>query len=203
MRRNWIIAEFTYDDLIAVYIVDVSQVRGNLKQIDNSRLDVTYEYYPNDVDVFIFQYSVDLFMSDGFPILERPILNKLYERKSLYSRSGYGRVANQVYFMVEFPYRKCGLLSYLNPREEQLFQRWGAKEIHLTAAWDGKVIWRRFGYQPPEDEFAILGLRYQHWATIHGIEYQEPQNINDFPEEFLKDDCVKLITMYKVLEECI
>jgi GNAT superfamily N-acetyltransferase len=137
----------------------------------------------------------------GEPILDRDLERWLCDNKRLLGRSGRSKVAYRVKFYVRRNFREKGFAQYILAREEELFRRWGAKEIQVTAMDDGRWVWTRekFGYRIPIDEFEFLQQRYSEWQRETGVtDVERAVALADFPKEFLLS-AARSLSLYKDL----
>jgi GNAT superfamily N-acetyltransferase len=143
-----------------------------------------------------------LFHTDtGEAILEKELERWLCDNKRLLGRSGRSRVACRVKFYVRRNLRGQGFAYYISMKEEELFRRWGAKEIHTTAMDDGRWAWTRprFGYSIPVAEFQLLQQRYIEWQReTLAAAIIKASTMTEFPREFLLS-AVGSVTLFKSL----
>lgn len=195
---DWKIPEFTFAELCSVYTIDLQKVINPLQRDVNPNPEIEYSYTKHDEYIFIFRYWVYLYTLDKMSVLQRPILNILYGKGKLYSNSGKsGKIARREYLFIEFPYQRCLLATYLVPREENLFQQWGAVEVQLTAFEAGRIVWRKFGYRIIHSEFLRLKHHYKVWCEEKQITPADINNDFQLPNDFLTS--IRTFEMYKRL----
>ena len=152
------------------------------------------------------EYSVVLIDTKGNQILDNIniyIKRYLFPDKELWSllcknnQRIFGRVAYNSAFFLSPKYCKKGIGKTIYGLEENLYKKWGAREIHMTAARDGKAVWRKFGFILFCDDVGNVEKMYKEWCRDNNIEYSELKDINRYPEKFLLSDWVSNFRMYK------
>lgn len=64
-------------------------------------------------------------------------------------RDFYGRgVVHHGLFLLRDEFRGSGISDFVNGNALRRYEKWGAKEIDVTAAWAGRYAWARFGFRP-------------------------------------------------------
>jgi GNAT superfamily N-acetyltransferase len=158
--------------------------------IDDAKTRISLQLLANTTDGTKVNCLV-LFHTDmGEPILDRDLERWLCDNKKLLSEPGQrARVAYRVRFYVRRNFRGSGLAQYILLREEDLFRRWGAEEIQVTAMDDGRWVWtrQRFGYSIPDLDFQLLQQRYIEWQreADRNAAIRRANTMADFPREFL------------------
>lgn len=156
-------------------------------------------------------YTVDIVNPNFISILDKNdydyIRRHLYPRFKLWapycnsSKTQIGRRVYNVNFFLLSPFRRKGIAKVLYSLEETFYRKWGADEIHLTAAKDGKVVWRKFGFVMHCQDVGNVEKFYKEWCNDNGIQYKELKDLEKYPDEFLlSDDYIKNFRMYKELK---
>ncbi len=111
------------------------------------------------------------------------------------------RVAFRVRFYCRSRFRRARLATYLLPREELVFKKWGASEIQVLAMDDGLWVWTRpqFGYRIAEADFEALKQKHRDWQKGRGLTpIVEAKALEDFPRDFF-ETAVRFLSLFKVL----
>jgi len=135
-------------------------------------------------------------------LLDKDLERWLCDRKQLLGQAGRSKVAVRVKFYVRRNFRQKGLATYIVGREENLFRRWGAKEIHVFAMDLGRWIWTRekFRYSIPPFDFGLMQQRYREWQRAMGVSnIRVATCLSDFPKEFLLSSAVGTLPLFKSL----
>jgi GNAT superfamily N-acetyltransferase len=135
------------------------------------------------------------------PILEKDLERWLCDNKRLLGQPGRSKVACRVKFYVRRNFQAKGFALYILGKEEELFRRWGAREIQVTAMEDGRWVWTRpkFGYSIPIVDFQLHQQRYIEWQRETGVAtVVRAAALADFPREFLLSATSSLL-LYKEL----
>lgn len=193
---NWKIPEFTLTELRSVYTIDLQEVNNPLRKDVNPEPEIEYNYTEDDRHIFEFFYKVFLFTWKRILVTDR-LEYILYGKKQLFSNDAYGKVVSRKYMFINAIYRRCSLATYLIPREEDLFRKWGASEIQLTAAEAGRIVWRKFDYRIIHSDFLRLKTHYESWCKERGLSADSINSDLQFPEDFLME--IKTFKMYKKL----
>ena len=96
-----------------------------------------------------------------------------------------GRMACQILHSQQISKSRLG--TYLDAREELLYRRWGAEEIHVLASKDGRWVWTRprFGYRIDRFHFNNLQQKYGEWQrTLGHTDIVDAPNLSAFPKDF-------------------
>jgi GNAT superfamily N-acetyltransferase len=157
-------------------------------QIDDAKTDISFQVSTKTADGTRVDYLVGFRTSTGEPILETALQRWLCNNKRLLGQPGRSRVAYRVRFHVRSNFQGKGFAYYILMREEDLFRRWGAKEIQVTAMDDGRWVWtrRQFGYSMPVADFQLLQQRYIEWQReTSAAAIVRAKTMFDFPRAFL------------------
>jgi hypothetical protein len=87
--------------------------------------------------------------------------------------------------------KRNGIGGEVYRREYQLYRLWGAKEIHMTAIEDGRVVWPRMGFVPQDPE--MFQRMYRAWAKKNGVLDPLPASPKLYPEAFLRSETFLLL----------
>jgi len=190
--------------LLPVTQADVSntyQVTDTLP-VDNARTTVRFQLATATTDGTKVMYFVCLYTSRGQPLLDKDLERWLCDRKQLLSQTGRSKVAVRVRFYVRRNFHQKGLATYIVDREENLFRRWGAKEIQVFAMDLGRWVWtrERFRYSIPPFDFGLTQQRYREWQRATGVsKIRLATCLSDFPKEFLLSPAVGTLPLFKSL----
>jgi hypothetical protein len=145
-----------------------------------------------------FRWRLEILDPTGTRVLETALSRQVVRAEHLRSdRRKLGPVAYNHLFEVKTAYRRNKLATRVYEAEGELYRRWGLREIHMTAMHDGLWVWtrREFGFRPANA--GALAAEYPGWARARGQPLQPPQDIVDYPEEFLRSR--NQLDLYKVL----
>ncbi|HTV59604.1 MAG TPA: hypothetical protein VMJ93_12105 [Verrucomicrobiae bacterium] len=203
MDLDSFLSPITAKELAGVYMIDARKVRSALANLDDELTTVTFSnVLDRTQDGSKVIYEVYLALASGEPVLNHDIQRWLCDKKQLRERpSEKGKVVFRVFFYCILKFQGAGLATYLLPREEQAFKKWGAREIQVLAMDKGRWIWTRpkFGYKLGEDDFRATVQRYIDWQRQRGLERpQIPKLLEDFPRDFLETQ-VNSLALFKVL----
>jgi hypothetical protein len=156
--------------------------------IDDGKTTFSFQVLAKTADGTRVNYQVLFYTDMREPILEKDLERWLCDNKKLLGQPGRSRVAYRVKFYIRGNFQGKGFARYILVQEEELFRRWGAREIQVTAMDDGRWVWTRarFGYSVPVADFQFLQQRYIEWqreASTTAIKRAE--TLADFPKEFL------------------
>lgn len=85
---------------------------------------------------------------NGDTMLERNIERIYYREKRLYSRENqFGKVAEHKYFILKDNFQRKKIASKVHKKELTTYVKNEFDEIHLEAAWDGLVVWKKMLYK--------------------------------------------------------
>jgi GNAT superfamily N-acetyltransferase len=142
-------------------------------------------------------WQIEFFEQSGGRVLDSPLARKVFGSRSLYGeRNRIGAVAYNAAFYLRPESRRRGFGRTLYVSEENLYRRWGIREIQMRAMEDGPATWiKHFGFVPREP--ALLAQQYRDWAQRRGLPVDPPAQSADYPDPFLSS-CNGLI-LYKVL----
>lgn len=129
-------------------------------------------------------------------LLIRPIERTYFKEKELHSKNGnYGKVVKHDYFILKNEFHGNNIATKIHKNEIQSYKNNNFIEIHLDAAWDGLIVWKKlffkFVNQKQENyiKMAIhLYLKNEKGFTIQKIAEiikNNPFNIN---MEYLKSE---------------
>lgn len=125
---------------------------------------------------------------------------KLWHPYCISNETKIGRVVFNAYFFLLEAYRNKKIAKTVYLLEEEIYKKWGAEEVHMTAAEDGKYVWRSRGFVLHCDDTGNVEKMYKEWCTENGVEYAELKDITKYPVEFLQSDWVRHFRMYKVIK---
>jgi len=190
-------------DLRDVYTINHAELRDCLASLRNDSTTVEFsEVNEHTNDGNRVRYSVNLYLDSGSVIFDKAMERWLSDNKrSLERPEVRAKVAFRVKFYCRSPFKGAGLATYLLPREEAVFRKWGAREIHVLAMEDGLWVWTRprFGYRITEADFETLKQRHKDWQRAMGYApTSEINRLEDFPRNFL-ETAVKFLPLFKVL----
>jgi hypothetical protein len=127
----------------------------------------------------------------------------LCDNRKLFGRpTERARVAFRVNFFIRREFQNARLATHICGKEESYFRIWGAREIHVVAMEMGRWVWTRphFGYQIPAFDFESTQEKYKEWQRARGISpAARAARLSDFPRDFLLNDEVGSLTLYKAL----
>jgi GNAT superfamily N-acetyltransferase len=156
--------------------------------IDDARTVLSLQLHTKTADGRRVNCLVLFRTGTGEPILETDLERWLCDNKRLLGKPGRSRVAYRVRFYVRGNLQGKGFARYILMREEELFRRWGATEIQVTAMDDGRWVWTRekFGYSIPAADFQLLQQRYIEWQReTSRVAIVRAATMSEFPKEFL------------------
>jgi len=169
--------------------------------IDDGKTVLSLELLLKTTDGNKVTCFVSFYTEQDEPILETDLQRWLCDNKRLLGRSGRSKVAYRVRFYVRRNFQGKGFARYILAREEELFRRWGAREIQVTAMDDGRWVWTRekFGYSIPVADFDLLQQRYVEWQRERGaVDINRARVLSDFPKDFLLS-ATSSVPLYKDL----
>lgn len=140
---------------------------------------------------------VELRTAKGEVVLEPGLARRVLKSAALASVKENGPVVRNELFMIKKPFQRQGLARCLYDAELGLYQRWGVREIHISARDEGCVVWpKRFGFLPSVPGY--LRAAYASWASRREAGVQPaPSQISEYPDEFLRS--LSTLELYKVL----
>jgi hypothetical protein len=143
--------------------------------------------------LLVYEPTQDECIFEGTPLARRIIAAApLYGR-----RRTRGLVALNAAFFLKAKFQGRCFATCVYAREEDLYRRWGIREIQLNATSAGPVVWiRKFGFMPRES--GALALSYTAWARERGQDPEPPADPANYPVDFLK--LRSHLTLYKVLQ---
>ncbi|MBX7096588.1 MAG: GNAT family N-acetyltransferase [Myxococcaceae bacterium] len=138
--------------------------------VDDSRTVIDFEPLQPDATwlVKLFDRSGRCISgADGRPGIRR----YLRVRSSLRGQTGLGRVAFNHMMCLEKEFRRKGLAREIYRREEALFRKWQAAEVHLNAGCDAvrSQVWQKLGFE--------LSMGYRSKVEDLWDEYQRENGI--------------------------
>jgi GNAT superfamily N-acetyltransferase len=191
-----VLAPVSEMDFRHTYAADV------ILDIDDSKTTIDLTLLEKTTDGNRVICTVSFRNAGGEPILERDLERWLCDNKRLSEKRGRARVACRVKFYARSNYRRQGFGQYILTREEDLFRRWGAKQIHVTAMDEGRWAWTRekFGYTLPSFDLNLLKQRYIEWQRENGLApIIHAGALSEFPKEFLLSAATHSLPLYKDL----
>ena len=140
-------------------------------------------------------YELELKTENAIDISLRPVQRIYHGSRALRAFHGIGKVAEHKLFVLSESYRNKGIAKSLSRKEAAVYQRNGFNEVHLDAAWDGVVVWKKLGYEyvGKKDPAKIYNL----WKNYLAQEFSELDieerlktikkyaTITDVPKKFL------------------
>lgn len=91
---------------------------------------------------------VEIFDKDTVNMLKIPIERTYFREKELYSdKTITGKVVKHEYFILKDEFQDKKIVSRIHPKEMDSYRSNSFVEIHLDAAWDGLVVWKKMLYQ--------------------------------------------------------
>jgi GNAT superfamily N-acetyltransferase len=156
--------------------------------IDDTKTIFSFQVLERTADGTRVICQVSFRTDTGESVLDKELERWLCDNKNLLSRPGRARVVCRVKFYVRRNFQGSGLAEYILRQEEELFRRWGAKEIQVTAMDDGRWVWTRakFGYGIPVVDFNLLQQAYKEWQrATNAPVIHRADTVADFPRDFL------------------
>ena len=131
-----------------------------------------------------FKWRLTFAHADGREIVDPPLQRKVYGDLPLYG-GGRGVVVENDAFHIQEPFQGKGFARAVCGSEEALFNRWGVREIHLTAIEAGRVVWlKKFGFVPVYT--SLLAEEYEAWHADHpALGPEPPLTPAEYPVPFL------------------
>ena len=144
-----------------------------------------------------FMWHLEILDATGARVLEYPLAREVVREEQLRSARSVGPVVYNRLIEVLVANPRQGLASRMYEAEGELYRRWGLREIHMTAVHDGLWVWTRkeFGFQPANA--GALAAEHPGWARLRGQPIQPPEDVVDYPEEFLRSR--NQLDLYKVI----
>jgi len=122
--------------------------KSNLEsKIENCEFDKKEKY--KYVDITIFPKSINTLISfaEDEEITEAPATRVYHENKTLIENSSIqDRIVEHFNFQLKGNYRNEGLAKTIHKNELIIYKANDIKEIHLTSASDGVLVWLFLGY---------------------------------------------------------
>jgi hypothetical protein len=135
--------------------------------------------------------------AQGAEVLEPPLARKVFAAAPLWSTGERGPLAYNAALYVRQQFRRQGFATVVYAREDDLYRRWGLREIQITAVQEGLVVWiKRRGFRPRFP--ALLAAEYRYWAERRGLPVAAPASSHDYPDEFLLTR--QQLDVFKVLQ---
>ena len=193
-------------DIEKAYILSTNNIKKNV--INRFGLTSKLVDIYDDISTAIGNhvvYKIDILNSNGDSVLEFAFIRHLFPEKELwsgfclYGKFVTGRVAYNVSLTVKSEYRKKGLAKVIYELENILYRKWGANEIQMTAAKQGKITWRKFGFLIHCHDIGLIEYLYEEWCRENGINYVMLMDTAQYPEKFLLSNKIKNFRMYKEL----
>jgi GNAT superfamily N-acetyltransferase len=189
-------------ELREVYWIDHSRVSAKLQIINNENTKLRLELLTRTADGNKLIYSVSLYAGESEPVFLRDLQRWLCDNKlCLGEPRERSRVAVRVGFFLRSAFQRAGLASYILPREEDAFRKWGAREVQLLAIDDGRWVWARprYGYTVDVFEFQTLQEKYKEWQRAQGAtSIRRAPDLSALPENFLRTE-VSCLNLFKEL----
>ena len=133
-----------------------------------------------------FQWQVQFFDGTGECMFKSngALTRRLYTNIPLCGARSTGPVAYNESFRLKTPFRRKKLATSVYREEEQLYARWGVKEIQMQAIEAGPAVWiKKFEFLPKHP--GALAEAYVTWAAEMGLEGEPPANPALYPTPFL------------------
>lgn len=190
-------------EIKAVYWINVSSAFPQLPRVKNRLTSMKAELLRHNESGYKLVYYVAIFIQENEPILEEDIVRWLCDNKASRGTPGARfKVACRIQFRISQKFQRAGLATYLLEREEQVFRKWGAREIQVSAMEDGRWVWTRprFGYQIDSFQFESVQEKYKEWQRRCGSDVVSVGlDISSLPREFLMSDEVGCLNLFKPL----
>ena len=168
--------------------------------VDNAKTDISLKIATKTADGTKVICLATLHTDTGEPILDKDLERWLCDQKQLLGRTERSRVAMRVKFYIRRHFQNRGLATYIVRREDDLFRRWGAKEIQVVAMEFGRWVWTRgrFGYNIAD--FGFYQQKYRDWQRARGVaQVKQAKRLSDFPRDFLLSSAVSTLPLFKSL----
>jgi hypothetical protein len=203
MQLATFLSPITEQELREVYRIDVARLHERLASIQNDSTAVEFSQVTERTsDGNKLRYSVNFYLHSGDPVLDQQMERWLSDKKRLLEKPEVrAKVAFRVKFYCRLPLRGAGLATFIIPREEDAYRKWGAREIHVLAMDDGLWVWTRprFGYRITEADFETLKQKHKDWQRGKGsTQVVEVGRLEDFPRDFF-ETAVNFLPLFKVL----
>jgi GNAT superfamily N-acetyltransferase len=203
MRLANFLSPLTEEELRDVYRIDVNRVQERLASLRNDSTVIEFSGVSERTgDGNKLTYSVKLYLESGDPVLDREMERWLSDNKRLLQNPEVrAKVAFRVKFYCRSTFRGAGLATYLIPREEDAFRKWGAREIHVLAMDDGLWVWTRpqFGYTITQGDLQSLKQKHRDWQRARGsTQLVEISRLDEFPRDFFETG-VSFLSLFKVI----
>lgn len=141
-------------------------------------------------------WQIEFFDANGAKPLEAPLARRIFAAVKLYSVRAKGVVALNAHLALRAGNEKQGFGRVIYAREDELYRRWGVREIHLKALGDGPIVWiKKFNFVPQRPQF--LAEEYRAWAPRNGYSATPPTDPINYPDAFLSHH--EGLMLYKVL----
>ena len=197
------LSPITEQEVRDAYWIDIARVHARLASVRNDSSEIEFsDVSERTSDGNKLRYSLRLYLDSGEPVLDQELERWLSDDKMLLgSPDVSGKVAFRVKFYCRPAFKQSGLATFLIPREEDLYRKWGAREIHVLAMDDGLWVWTRprFGYTITVADLEALKQKHRDWQRRSGSPQQiQISRIEDFPRDFFAK-AVGFLPLFKVL----
>ena len=126
------------------------------------------------------EVEIGLLDKDMDPMLIHPIKRTYFRDLQLKTYSGTGKVAKHDLFVLKQDYRRKGFAKEFHKKELPIYKSKEFNEIHLDAAFDGVIVWKKLGYSYEEESqnITLLGIWKRYFMEMHDdIPIQEKYTI--------------------------